>query len=305
METVGGIGLTLLVLALAVLVVAVLIAYLLVTIMLSGEFNGSLTQVPELRWEPFIFEDPLGGKIVLWPYLPCIRVPSKMRPREWDGLALISSQDEISSLREEERQEIESPGVHVDSAAVSGTSLGMLVRNLSELDIEGPFIPDPEKIRLLRHAENSRGGMPIYAIEPEIDDPEWADWQSRWADEQVRFRNLLATLGRPRRWSRVRKGAIGKVAHSKLASPDLGAASTVCAAWWTEESMCLTTGLIFERDSRFSSRIRGALSNLRDSGGDWDEGGPTLLVPVQQAHVPSLENSLIACESVESLEMER
>jgi len=303
METVGGIGLTLLVLAVLVVAVLILIAYLLVT-MLSGEFNGSLADVPELRWEPFIFEDPLGGKIVLWPYLPCIRVPSKMRPREWDGLALISSQDEISSSREEERQEIESPGVHVDSAAVSGTTLGMLVRNLSELDIEGPFIPDPEKIRLLRHAENSRGGMPIYAIEPGIDDPEWADWQSRWADEQVRFRNLLATLGRPRRWSRVRKGAIGKVAHSKLASPDLGAASTVCAAWWAEESMCLTTELTFERDSRFSSRIRGALSDLRDSGGDWDEGGPTLLVPVQQAHVPSLENSLIACESVESLEME-
>ena len=156
--------------------------------------TGSSSDVPELRWEPFIFEDPLGGKIVLWPYLPCIRMPPKMRPREWDGLALISSQDEISSLREEERQEIESPGVHVDSAAVSGTTLGMLVRNLSELDIEGPFIPDPEKIRLLRHAENSRGGMPIYAIEPGIDDTEWGDWQSRWADEQVRFGNLLATL---------------------------------------------------------------------------------------------------------------
>ena len=144
------------------------------------------------------------------------------------------------------------------------------------------------------------------AIEPGIDDTEWADWQSRWADEQVRFRNLLATLGRSRRWSKVRKEAIARVSHSKLANPDLGAASTVCAAWWNEESMCLTRELTIERDSRFSSRIRGALSNLRDEeGGDWGEDGPTLLVPVQQAHVPSLQNSLIACEFVETLEREQ
>tara|TARA_B100001996_G_C18626717_1_gene580049 strand:+ start:404 stop:1102 length:699 start_codon:yes stop_codon:yes gene_type:complete len=226
-------------------------------------------------------------------------MPAKMRPREWDGLALLSSADELVSLKEEEDQDKSSPGIHMESALASGTTLGMLVRDLSELDIEGPSIPDPERIRLLRHAENSRGGMPIYAIEPGIDDPKWADWQSRWADEQVRFRNLLATIGRSRRWSKVRREAIQKVSLSKIASPDLGAASTVCAAWWSEESMCLTDELVIERDSRFSSRIRGALSDLRDRDGDWAEGGPTLLVPVQQAHVPSLENSLIACESVE------
>ena len=70
--------------------------------------------------------------------------------------------------------------------------------------------------------------------------------------------------------------------------------------------MCLTTDLVFERDSRFSSRIRGALSNLRDEqDDDWDEDGPTLLVPVQQAQAPSLQNSLIACDSVETLEREQ
>ncbi len=263
-------------------------------------------RVPELRWEPSVFHDPNGGSVLLWPYLPCVRMPAKMRPRVWDGLALLSSADELISLKEEEEQDKSSPGIHMESALASGTTLGMLVRDLSELDIEGPSIPDPERIRLLRHAENSRGGMPIYAIEPGIDDPEWADWQSRWADEQVRFRNLLATLGRSRRWSRARKEAIARVMHSKLASPDLGAASTVCAAWWAEESMCLTRELISERDSRFSSRIRGALSNLRDEeGGEWDGDGPNLLVPVQQAQVPSLQNSLIACESVETMEREQ
>ena len=160
--------------------------------------------VPELRWESSVFHDPNGGSVLLWPYLPCIRMPAKMRPRVWDGLALLSSADELISLKEEEEQDKSSPGIHMESALASGTTLGMLVRDLSELDVEGPSIPDPERIRLLRHAENSRGGMPIYAIEPGIDDTKWADWQSRWADEQVRFRNLLATIGRSRRWSKVK-----------------------------------------------------------------------------------------------------
>ena len=263
--------------------------------------------VPELRWETSVFHDPNGGSVLLWPYLPCVRMPTKMRPRGWDGLALLSSADELVSLREEEEQDKSSPGIHMESASASGTTLGMLVRDLSELDLDGPSIPDPERIRLLRHAENSRGGMPIYAIEPGIDDTEWADWQSRWADEQVRFRNLLATLGRTRRWTKTRREAIEKVAHSKLANPDLGAASTVCAAWWSEESMCLTEDLRTERNSRFASRIRGALSNLRErEDGIWqNEVGPTLLVPVQQADMPSLENSLIDCEHVETLEREQ
>jgi hypothetical protein len=233
-------------------------------------------------------------------------MPSKLRPRVWDGLALLASADELASLKEDEEQDKSSPGIHVEAAAASGTTLGMLVRDLSELELEGPSIPDPERIRLLRHSENSRGGLPIYAIEPGIEDQEWANWQSRWADEQVRFRNLLATLGRSRRWSRIRKEAIMKVAHSKFVNPDLGAGSAVCAAWWYEESLCLTETLSKERDSRFSSRIRGALSNLRDIGtGDWGEDGPKLLVPVQQAHAPTLENSLIACESLEALEREQ
>ncbi|MAH98219.1 MAG: hypothetical protein CMA12_02560 [Euryarchaeota archaeon] len=268
--------------------------------------EGHLMVVPELRWEPSIFEDPLGGKIILWPYLPCVRMPSKMRPREWNGLALISSSDEILSLREEELQEIESPGVHVDSAAVSGTTLGMLVRSLSELDIEGPSIPDPEKIRLLRHAENSRGGMPIYAIEPAIDDEHWAEWQSRWADEQVRFRNLLATIGRNRRWSKAMKDSIPNVTESKWANSDLGAAATVCYSWWREESLCLTEELIREREQRISSRLRGALADMRKS--DFEpkiNEGPVLLVPVHQPRMPSLENTLIDCEHVEELGREQ
>ncbi|MBF92976.1 MAG: hypothetical protein CMB78_04305 [Euryarchaeota archaeon] len=261
--------------------------------------------VPELRWEPSIFQDPLGGEIILWPYLPCVLMPKQMRPRNWDGLALISSRDELSSLREEEIQEKASPGVHVQSAVASGTSLGMLVRDLSELEIDGPSIPDPERIRLVRHAENSRGGMPIYPIEPGIDDADWADWQSRWADEQVRIVNLIATMRRSRRWARTRSEAASSVSNSKWVDVSLGAASAVCAAWWSEESLSLTEELVQERDSRLSSRIRGALADLRESVNiSKAKNTPTLLVPVQQAYLPSLENSLFACADVEMVRKE-
>ena len=263
-------------------------------------------EVPELRWETSVFQDPDGGSAILWPYLPCVRMPMKMRPREWDALALLSSSDELISLREEEEQDKESPGGHLESATASGTTLGMLVRDLSELQLEGPAIPDPERIRLLRHAENSRGGMPIYSIEPGIDDQKWADWQSRWADEQVRFRNLIATFGRNRRWAKTRIKAISRIQKPPFAIPnDLGAAAAVCAAWWAEEFISLTPELSRERNERYASRIRGAISNLRESAdGDWGVGGPSLLIPVQQCYLPSLEDSLIACGSVEMLERE-
>ena len=262
--------------------------------------------MPELRWEASIFQDPDGGSAILWPYLPCVRMPLKMRPREWDALALLSSPGELVSLRQEEEQDKESPGVHLESATASGTTLGMLVSDLSELQLEGPAIPDPERIRLLRHAENSRGGMPIFAIEPDIDDQKWADWQSRWADEQVKFRNLISTFGRNRRWAKVRNKAISRIQKPLFAiSNDLGAAAAVCAAWWVEEFKSLTPELSKERDERFASRIRGAISNLREiAGSDWKAGGPSLLVPVQQCYLPRLEDSLIACGSVEIMERE-
>jgi len=262
--------------------------------------------VPELRWEMAVFEDPLGGKILLWPYLPCVRMPAKMRPREWDGLALLCSEDEIQSLREEEGQDKASPGLHVESASASGTTLGMLVKDLQELEIDGPSIPDPEKIRLLRHAENSRGGMPIYPIEPDMQDDDWADLQSKWADEQVKLRNLIATIGRSRRWAKSRKSAISMVDRSKWVTPDLGAAATVCYAWWSEERMALTEELSKIRTRRISSRLRGALADMRNFRGqetNWrnSDDGPILLTPVQQAYLPSLQNSLFACGDVEKV----
>ena len=262
--------------------------------------------IPELRWEPAIHEDPDGGTIVLWPYLPCVRMPASMRPREWDGLALLCSSDEIEAMMEEEEQDKRSHGVHVESAAASGTALGMLVKDLQDLEVGGPAIPDPEPIRLLHHAQNSRGGMPIYSVIPDLNDEEWANWLSRCADEQVRIRDLLATIGRSKRWAKSRKMAIANISPSKGADADLGAAATVCAAWWLEERQGMNDELISERDVRIAARLRGALSNLRNSRID-ESGtqGAILLAPVQQAHVPAIEASLVACQAVEAMEAEK
>lgn len=64
--------------------------------------------------------------------------------------------------------------------------------------------------------------------------------------------------------------------------------------------------LISERDVRIAARLRGALSNLRNSRID-ESGtqGAILLAPVQQAHVPAIEASLVACQAVEAMEAEK
>ncbi len=70
--------------------------------------------------------------------------------------------------------------------------------------------------------------------------------------------------------------------------------------------MALTEELSRIRTSRISSRLRGALADMRDFNGQepnwWDsDGGPILLTPVQQAYLPSLQNSLFACGDVEKV----
>ena len=262
--------------------------------------------MPQLRWNPTVLDDPDGGHIVLWPHLPCVRMPSSLRYREtWDGLALLFSLSDLSGWRHDEEQDIESPGVHIEAAIASGTVLGRLMKDLQEYKVDGPKIPDPEQVRLLLHADNARGGMPIYAIEPELDDSDWADWFERSADEQSRVTNLLSTLTTSRRWRKTRSAAVALVERSKGVSPDMGAAAASCAAWWIEEQGALTTGLISERNSRFAARLRGALADLRNSRVDDAEASDcTLLVPVHQAWLPSLEVAIGAWPDAESVSRE-
>ena len=64
----------------------------------------------KLVWKPVIFDDPDGGRILLWPHLPCVRMPTALRTRElWDGIALLAAEDEIRGWPQEEKEDQESP----------------------------------------------------------------------------------------------------------------------------------------------------------------------------------------------------
>tara|TARA_Y100001970_G_scaffold142544_1_gene175333 strand:- start:1953 stop:2750 length:798 start_codon:yes stop_codon:yes gene_type:complete len=258
----------------------------------------------DLVWEVAIFDDPDGGRIVVWPHLPCVRMSNELRTREhWDGLGLIASEEDIAIWPEEEKQERESPGVHVSAAHASGTVLGRLMDDLITLEIEGPSIPDPEPLRLLHHAKNARGGMPIFPIEPSMEDDDWIDWLTRAADAQVTMGSLLSRITVSRRWKKRRKLATPRVAKNRGVSIDMGAASVSSAAWWEEECSGLTDALIEERALRMASRIRGALSSMRESRVDDSSiGGPSLLVPVHQPRMSTLVDAIMAWPDAESID---
>ena len=84
----------------------------------------------------------------------------------------------------------------------SDDQLRVIKRNLKELDIDAPFIPDPEILRLIHHSKNSRNGLPIYAIEPNSDDILWSKWLTGSADEYVKIKNLISSIWRSRRWKK-------------------------------------------------------------------------------------------------------
>lgn len=244
----------------------------------------------ELGWLPVIIEDPDGGRIVLYPHLPCVRMPSELRTREhWDGLALIASAEEVRGWPAEEKEDQDSPGVHVAAAMASGTILGRLLDDLTIYEVDGPSIPDPEPMRLLHHAENARGGMPIYALEPSMDDEGWIEWMTRAADEQVSMSSLLSSITVGRRWKKLRAAAVRRVSVAKGVDSELGAAAASSAAWWTEENKGLSEELRKERSSRLVARMRGSLANLREGRVDDSESrGPSLMVPVHQPRLHSL-----------------
>ena len=258
-------------------------------------------ELPTLVWDEFHFQDPDGGKIIFWPHIPCIRMPVKLRSySNFDGVAFLTSSIDIQSWIIEEKQEKESPGVHRDSAIASGTVLGRLMTDLNELDVDGPVIPDPEQLRLLLHAKNSRGGLPIYAIEPNLEDEKWVEWQIESADQQVTYSNLILTLTTGRRWKKIRKNAIKSVTNSKFVNADLGAASASCLTWWIEEQRGISDELKKLRDERFVSRLRGALENLRNKENSNSEE-TTLMVPIHQAWLPSIRKAISSCTNVEEI----
>ena len=144
------------------------------------------------------------------------------------------------------------------------------------------------------------GGLPIYAIEPNLEDEKWVEWQIESADQQVTYSNLILTLTTGRRWKKIRKNAIKSVTSSKFVNADLGAASASCLTWWIEEQRGISDELKKLRDERFVSRLRGALANLRNKENSNSEE-TTLMVPIHQAWLPSIMKAISSCTNVEEI----
>jgi len=258
---------------------------------------------PPLVWREAIIQDPDGGNIILWPHLPCVLMPKEIRSRNiWDGLALPISMNDFISMNDDYEVEKKNPGANVEAAISSGTQFGKLLKDLRELDVDGPHIPDPEPIRLTTHAQNARGGLPIYLIEPDISDENWVDWLSKSADMQVRIFSLVSRLTSNRRWKKDSAKAASRIQPDRVVDTEMGAASATCFSWNAEEERIIGPDLSEERDIRFASRIRGALADLRNSSVDGEGmAQPSLMVPVHQARMPSIEESILAWPEPETI----
>jgi hypothetical protein len=206
--------------------------------------------------------------------------------------------------KEEEKEEIKSPGMNVQAVIASGSMMSMMLKDIQNLEVDGPRIPDPEPMRLMMHAKNSENKS-VYSIIPTIEDEEWADWEGRWAHNQAKVMNLLSTLTRSRRYSKNRIKAASRVQKAENINSELGAAAASCASWWMESQRGIPREMMEERDIRFASRVRGALADLRNRRvDDSDSSDLVLLVPVHQAHLVQFANAIKKCETIEKIEME-
>ena len=142
----------------------------------------------------------------------------------------------------------------------------------------------------------------ILIIITDISEEKWVDWLSRSADMQVRISSLVSRLSSNSRWKKDSAKAVSKIQQDRVIDTEMGAASATCFSWNAEEERVIGRNLSQERDMRFASRIRGALADLRDSRVDVEESSqPLLMVPVHQARLPLIEQSILAWPEPETI----
>jgi hypothetical protein len=234
-----------------------------------------------LDWEDIHWKDPDGGTIVLHGVLPTVVLPNGMRPRlTWHGLGIMGSSEEVDVWAEEEKAEVKDPGINLDSAILNGGLDGLYLEMLA-FGVEGLQVgkfPDPEPRRLHKAAVNH--DRPVFFIEPDMDDEEWAEFLGKEAKAMTRPLKLARIIFTSRRWRKGIKKMRKHVVEQPSREPDgLQAASALAATWWSLNRENSVEELNLAKDLRFASRLRGALSTLREEYGDES----VLLVPIQQA----------------------
>ena len=243
-----------------------------------------------LDWEDIHWKDPDGGTIVLHGVLPTVVLPNAMRPRfTWHGLGIMGSSEEIEVWMEEEKAEAEDSGINLDSAILNGGLDGLYLEMLS-FGVEGLQVgrfPDPEPRRL--HKAAVTHDRSVFFIEPDMDDEDWAEFLGKEAKAMTRPLKLARIIFTSRRWRKGIKRMRKHVVEQPPREPDgLQAASALAATWLSLNRENSVEELNREKDLRFASRLRGALSNLRENFGD----EAVLLVPIQQAWRSSMLSAL-------------
>ena len=251
-----------------------------------------------LDWQDIHWEDPDGGTIVLHGVLPTVVLPNGMRPRlNWHGLGIMGSSEEIEVWAEEEKSEAKDSGINLDSAILNGGLDGLYLEMLA-YGVEGLQVgkfPDPEPRRLHKAAVNHE--RPVFFAEPDMDDEDWAEFLGKEARAMTRPLKLARIVFTSRRWRKGIKKMRKHVVEQPSREPDgLQAASALAATWWQLNRENSEEELNHVRDSRFASRLRGALASLRAEHGN----EAVLLVPIQQAWRSAMLTALESLPDAES-----
>ena len=251
-----------------------------------------------LDWQDIHWEDPDGGTIVLHGVLPTVVLPNGMRPRlNWHGLGIMGSSEEIEVWAEEEKSEAKDSGINLDSAILNGGLDGLYLEMLA-YGVEGLQVgkfPDPEPRRLHKAAVNHE--RPVFFAEPDMDDEDWAEFLGKEARAMTRPLKLARIVFTSRRWRKGIKKMRKHVVEQPSREPDgLQAASALAATWWQLNRENSEEELNHARDSRFASRLRGALVSLRAEHGN----EAVLLVPIQQAWRSAMLTALESLPDAES-----
>ena len=251
-----------------------------------------------LDWQDIHWEDPDGGTIVLHGVLPTVVLPNGMRPRlNWHGLGIMGSSEEIEVWAEEEKSEAKDSGINLDSAILNGGLDGLYLEMLA-YGVEGLQVgkfPDPEPRRLHKAAVNHE--RPVFFAEPDMDDEDWAEFLGKEARAMTRPLKLARIVFTSRRWRKGIKKMRKHVVEQPSREPDgLQAASALAATWWQLNRENSEEELNHARDTRFASRLRGAIASLRAEHGN----EAVLLVPIQQAWRSAMLTALESLPDAES-----
>ena len=242
-----------------------------------------------LDWEDIYWKDPDGGTILLHGILPTVVFPNGLRPRvQWHGLGILASTEEEEVWAEEEKSEAEDPGINLDSAILNGGLDSLYLEMLTWVEgLQVGKFPDPEPRRLHKAARTHE--RPVFFIEPEMSDDDWAEFLEKEAHAMTRPRKLLKIVFTARRWRKSIKKVRPLVIEQPSREPDgLQAASALAATWWKLNRENSIEELNNRKDMRFARRLRGSLKELRDLHGD----DALLLVPIQQAWRESMVKAL-------------